>query len=136
MGAGQTPVQSFWQKLLGMIKAGTPSFACCLLPLPLPCGTLTVEMPSRCCECTASSNRADTHCTASRLTFCLPVPSKPAPRVHALQQEGKLRPQAVISHILPLKEADKGYDVFNAKRAHPACPAFHPLHSIMRMLCI
>jgi threonine dehydrogenase-like Zn-dependent dehydrogenase len=55
MGAGQTPVQSFWQKLLGMIK------------------------------------------------------------------EGKLRPQAVISHILPLKEADKGYDVFNAKRDSEKC---------------
>ena len=27
MGAGQTPCQSFWQKLLGMIKAGTACIA-------------------------------------------------------------------------------------------------------------
>lgn len=38
-----------------------------------------------------------------------------------VRQEGKLKPQAVISHILPLREASKGYDVFNAKRADPAC---------------
>jgi hypothetical protein len=38
-------------------------------------------------------------------------------------QEGKLRPQAVISHILPLKEAAKGYEIFNAKREHPSISA-------------
>jgi threonine dehydrogenase-like Zn-dependent dehydrogenase len=55
MAAGQTPCQSFWKKLLGLI------------------------------------------------------------------QEGKLRPQAVISHIMPLKEASRGYEVFNAKRDTDKC---------------
>jgi threonine dehydrogenase-like Zn-dependent dehydrogenase len=36
-------------------------------------------------------------------------------------KEGKLRPQAVISHILPLKEAAKGYEIFNAKRDTDKC---------------
>ena len=31
-------------------------------------------------------------------------------------QDGKLKPYAVTSHIMPLKDAAKGYEIFNSKR--------------------
>jgi threonine dehydrogenase-like Zn-dependent dehydrogenase len=36
-------------------------------------------------------------------------------------QEGKLKPHAVTSHILPLKDAAKGYEIFNSKRECDHC---------------
>ena len=36
-------------------------------------------------------------------------------------QEGKLKPHAVTSHIMPLKDAAKGYEIFNSKRERSHC---------------
>jgi threonine dehydrogenase-like Zn-dependent dehydrogenase len=36
-------------------------------------------------------------------------------------QEGKLKPHAVTSHIMPLKDAAKGYEIFNSKREEDRC---------------
>jgi threonine dehydrogenase-like Zn-dependent dehydrogenase len=36
-------------------------------------------------------------------------------------QDGKLKPAAVTSHIMPLKDASKGYEIFNSKRECSLC---------------
>lgn len=124
MGAGQTPVQAYWKELLQYIQVHHAMHM--LSPGVQSCSWLrrSMQWTSCCCHCRLlgsrqrQSERVLPHSTGrmNRVELTAVYAATEQLRHACHPQEGKLKPAAVTSHIMPLKEAAKGYEIFNSKR--------------------
>ena len=120
MRAGQTPVQKYWHKLLGMIEVHPRAWRWRCLPRARRCcgrrpAVFCVSRPGRARPwLLALLGRRGSPCLwrcarCGALQLLPPTPLLPTSVPAALTQDGTLSPTFVITHRPPLEQAAEAY---------------------------